>query len=61
MGMTAIKVGDRLRDKNLIGSPAIVTAVDPDGAWVEARWIPGAPAYRYGTHYALRMLVTDKA
>lgn len=55
--MTRIKVGDKLQDRTLIGLPAVVTAVDPDGQWVEARWIPGAPSYRYGIHYARRLLV----
>lgn len=55
--MTQIKVGDKLKDRTLVGSPAVVTAVDPDGQWVEARWIPGAPSYRYGIHYARRLLV----
>lgn len=50
-----VHVGDRYRDRALLGSPAVVTAVDPDGAWFEARWIPGAPAYRYHTSYAARL------
>lgn len=57
--MMQIKVGDKLKDKTLVGSPAVVTAVDPAGEWVEARWIPGAPSYRYGTSYARRLLVQN--
>jgi len=55
--MTQIKVGDKLKDKNLIGSPAVVTAVDPAGTWVEARWMQGAPSYRYSVNYAQRLLI----
>lgn len=54
-----IQVGDKLKDSNLIGSPAVVTDVDPEGRWFEARWIPGAPAYRYPASYALRLVSVD--
>lgn len=55
--MTQIKAGDKFKDKNLIGSPAVVTAVGVDGTWVEPRWMQGAPAYRYSFNYAERLLV----
>ncbi len=50
----AVAVGDRFSDPNLLGSPCVVTEVDPDGAWFEARWTPGAPAHRYPTSHATR-------
>lgn len=54
-----VAVGDRFRDPALLGSPCAVTAVDPEGCWFEARWIPGAPAYRYPTGYARRLVKVD--
>jgi hypothetical protein len=53
-GSAPVAVGDRFADPNLLGSPCLVTEVDPAGEWFEARWIPGAPAYRYPTRQAAR-------
>ncbi len=52
----AIAVGDKFRDPALLGSPCVVTEVDPTGLWFKARWIPGAPAYRYPHSYADRLV-----
>lgn len=48
----AVKVGDKFRDPNLLGSPCVVTEVSEDGQRFSARWMPGGSI----TWYPLTMV-----